>query len=259
MITTQAEFWTGPFGQLFRIMRSASKIIGYVVYLPPLFEDANRNRHVYTRSSTSVAELGYQTIIFDSVGTGDSQGMLTDVDLIMWQSEIIAMLKELKTSNPLPITLVACHSAALLLSPEILAQTDAVQLWHPEFNGKKFVQQFKRLAMVSSKPNNLAQSEHATVEIAGYQVSTQLLVQLSEQSLAKISPCFTCCYWFELLADGENMSLARANQLELVRSIQPKITIENIIDSKHWQATELVIPEKLLLRTTAVLGNASHG
>ena len=129
-----AEFIQGTQGKLFRLSRSPERVLGHIVYLPPLFEQANKTRHMLTRSALGLYQHGLESIIVDHYGTGDSEGELHEASLLLWQQDIIAQLTEIKHRSSQPIILSVSLSAALLLNNDILALIDGLLFVQPEFN-----------------------------------------------------------------------------------------------------------------------------
>lgn len=189
MINCSAEFYQGTKGQLFRLIRTPSKINAHIIYIAPLFEQANQTRHMSTRSAISSYSQGMQSIVFDHFGTGDSAGELIDATLTLWQQDIIVQIKAVKASSSKPIFLSVLLSAALLLNDEVLSLVDGALLVQPDFNGKSFTRQLKRMAIAgnlvkkSTSQNNAESLDDSTVDIAGYQFTQQLFNELTKQNI----------------------------------------------------------------------------
>lgn len=243
---TKIEFFPGTAGSLCRVVRTPAKTLGHLLVISPLFEQANQIRHHLTKSSIHAYHRGLETIIFDHYGTGDSEGDLVEADLSLWQADIVKQIVEIRLISTQPIYLSAPLSAALLLSDKILKQVDGLMLLQPEFNGKRFVQQFKRLAMLSdlSQQNNV--NDERVTEIAGYCMNQQLLADLAEQHINKLSPFKLTSYWFEWLASATALSPVRAKQQHLFTSKNPITSVLTIDDTKFWQATELLVSSTYL-------------
>ncbi len=261
MIVCKAEFWSGPNGLLFRLIRRPKHIRAHVLYVAPLFEEANRTRHVFTRSALAVYNFGYQSYIYDPIGTGDSQGTLAEVSLAMWQQELLAQIIDIKSSSQLPIVLCVAASGALLLTAEIVNAVTGMQLWHPEFDGGKFVRQFKRLALAQDmmKPEKSQQSlTQPYADIVGYTMKNQLLVDLAHQSIShlftNITRLITKVVWFELYhQQHEPLALVRKKQQDQFTSYYNQLQIEDLIDNKPWQANELLEAKALIVATSHCL------
>lgn len=255
-VSTQVEFYQGTKGQLCRVIRTPDKVLAHLVFIAPLFEQANKTRHHITRSALNAYQQGIQSIVFDHYGTGDSAGELIDANLVLWQQDIIQQLKDIAAKSPQAIYLSLPLSAVLLLSDQILSLVDGVILLQPDFNGKRFVQQFKRLALAAQlTKNNKTQDDKSTcvetseqpiIEIAGYQLEAHLLDEISGQSLDKLVDFNVDCYWFEWQGKSEELSSGRVKQQQVVGNKSNKLLIQQVDDVKFWQATELQIAQSFL-------------
>jgi len=253
MININAEFFQGTQGQLFRLIRRPPCVQGHVLYLSPLFEQANQTRHVFTRSALNVYQQGLESIIFDHYGTGDSAGDLNQTSLILWQQDIVAQLIEIKKGSTQPIILSVSLSAALLLNDDMLALIDGLLLVQAEFNGNRFAQQFKRLALAAelNQPNAEKFSVKSDeLAIAGYVMKKQLFEQLKQQNIEGLSPIKTPCCWLEWQVPNNELSPARAKHYQTFQgvcaSIDDPCHFYAIDDVKYWQSTELELAPQYL-------------
>lgn len=255
MTSIKAEFYSGTQGQLFRLLRTPKQIKSHLLFIPPLFEQANKTRHHITRSANNAYHQGIASIIFDHFGTGDSEGELSQVNLALWQADILKQIKELKASSPQNIFLSIPLSASLLLSTQILNEVDAVMLQQAEFNGKSFVKQLKRLNVVaelnhaksvSTEQATKTNDNSALLDIAGYQIPTSLLAELSEQCVAMIATSDTPCYWFEWQNSTQALSPNRFKQQQLFASKIKHLTVITSLDCKFWLASELQLAHDFL-------------
>jgi exosortase A-associated hydrolase 2 len=215
-----------------------------------------------TRSALNAYQQGLESIVFDHYGTGDSEGELNQANLSVWQADIICLLVEIKNRSSLPIFLSISLSAALLINDDMLALIDGIIFVQAEFNGKRFVQQFKRLALAAelNKPTPVEQQfQSDEVAIAGYSMKKQLLNQLSHQAIENLSAIKQPYYWFEWQAINSELSMARANQYQKFLDIHLSGKNDNhfiaIDDIKYWQSTELEIAGKYLEAENSSLSN----
>lgn len=257
-VSTQVEFYQGTKGQLCRVIRTPEKVLAHLLFIAPLFEQANKTRHHITRSAINAYQQGLQSIIFDHYGTGDSTGELTDANLALWQQDILHQLSAIKAQSSQAIHLSLPLSAVLLLSDEMLSLVDSVILLQPDFNGSRFVEQFKRLALatqISNNSHNQSQgdktdhaenSEQPTIEIAGYLMQASLLDELAGKNLNSLADFHSDCYWFEWQAKLETLNPDRAEQQKAVVNKRKKLLVQQIDDVKFWQTTELQIAQSFL-------------
>jgi exosortase A-associated hydrolase 2 len=260
MINCTAEFYKGTKGRLFRLTRTPENINAHLIYIAPLFEQANQTRHMSTRSAINVYSQGVQSVIFDHFGTGDSEGELIDASLVLWQEDIMMQINAIKISSSKPVFLSVLLSAALLLNDEVLALIDGLFLSQPNFNGKSFTRQFKRLAVagnLSKAPvnnkNALESTTENIVDIAGYQFTPQLFDSLASQSINNLSKINLPCSWFEWLSVGSELTPSRKKLQQAFQvNCQPTEFVA-VDDIKFWQTTELQLAKKFLQQEQQVM------
>lgn len=264
MIKCSAEFYQGTQGKLFRLTRTPSPINAHIIYIAPLFEQANQTRHMTTRSAINCYQLGVQSVVFDHFGTGDSEGELIEATLTLWQQDIIAQIHLIKSTSQQPIFLSVLLSAALLLSDDILVLVDGLLLIQADFNGKSFIRQFKRMAIAGNLVKSPTSKHNAGslddscvdgyVDIAGYQFTQQLFDELSKQTLKKTSKFDLPCIWFEWLSLDSELTSSRIKQQQTFQAICQHTTLNLIDDVKYWQAIELQLaPQCLQQEQQAIL------
>lgn len=251
MISCHVEFFQGSLGALFRIIRTPVKIDAHIFYVSPLFEQANQTRHMLTRSAINAYHLNIESIIYDHYGCGDSAGELTDTNLANWQRDLLIQIEQLKKYSTKPVFLSLTLSAALLLTNEVIKLIDGLLLAQPEFNGKQFVRQFKRIALVKDiiKPKektSVALDDENLLTIAGYQINRQLINDISDIKPENLPNQDKKCIWFEWFDVSTEMILSRTKQLSILRKSLENTAIKMIPDVKYWQATELQIAEQFL-------------
>jgi len=261
-VSTEVEFYHGTKGPIFRIIRTPETILAHLLFIAPLFEQANQTRHHISRSAINAYHQGLQSIVFDHYGTGDSHGELIDANLALWQQDILFQLRDIKTQSSHAIYLSLPLSAVLLLSDEMLSLIDGVLLLQPDFNGKRFVQQFKRIALAagltqSYKSKNIEINQYQAVEIAGYQMQANLLDELSGQSINKLANFNIDLYWFEWQAQSEELSPSRIKQQQALANKNNKLFLQQVDDVKFWQAAELQIAQSFLAKEKLIYSQLS--
>jgi exosortase A-associated hydrolase 2 len=250
-IATHVEFCSGIKGSLFRLTRTPQSTKAHVLFIAPLFEQANQTRHHITRSAINGYHQNLETIIFDHYGTGDSAGDLHEVDLVLWQQDIAEQISVIRRRSSKPIYLSLPLSAILLLTTHLLSDVKGIFLLQPEFNGKRFIQQFKRLALVAKsivkdKVREDVPIGKTNVEIAGYQMQAQLLTDIAERDFAQLSSFVGECYWFEWLKKDETLNVRKVKQqqsFELQCSTFQSYLVDDI---KFWQTSSLTLSTNYL-------------
>ncbi len=182
--------------------------------------------------------------------------------MALWQQDILQQLTDIKTSSSHALYVSLPLSAVLLLSDEMLSLVDGVILLQPDFNGKRFVQQFKRLALAAQltkdnkipadKSKDAEKSEQSIIEIAGYQMQANMLNELVGQNLHKLADFHVVCYWFEWQEKSEALSPSRVKQQQGLANKNNKLQVQQVDDVKFWQATELQIAQSFLTQELLV-------
>ena len=250
-IATHVEFCQGTKGPLFRLTRTPQSVKAHLLFIAPLFEQANQTRHHVTRSAINGYHQEIETIIFDHYGTGDSAGELFEVDLVLWQQDIAEQILVIQNRSSKPIYLSVPLSAVLLLTEQILSQVKGLFLLQPELDGKRFTQQFKRLALVA-QPHTKKQTkvdsllQHPNIEIAGYQVQTQLLTDLAQQNFAQLLGFVGECYWFEWLGINDRLTAQKVQQLQALKHQCSRFKSHIVTDVKFWQSSSLTLSDDYL-------------
>jgi exosortase A-associated hydrolase 2 len=258
MINIKVEFFKASHGNIFRLIRTPVDVRAHIIYLTPLFEQANQTRHMHTRLSLNAYQLGVESIVFDHYGSGDSSGDLVEASLFIWQQDILQQIKLLRTISTKPIFISSLLSSALLLTEEIISLSQGLILAQPEFNGKRFMQQFKRLALVSNMTSSDVKTdvmnsyiEKEQIEIAGYILQKSLFDDLARQTINRISTTSLSdkklpTYWLEWCNDEEELPLSRSKQQMYFSSKNEQVVCSSTDELKFWQSTELEISSKLV-------------
>jgi len=223
--------------------------LGNVIFLQPLFESANINRHVYTQSAILNYHACITSIIYDHYGTGDSEGELIDTNILLWQQDLVVHIQQIKKQSHLPIVIVAFSSATLLLTRAIIELVDHVQLWQPEFSGKRVVKQLKRISLISGEKKQKASAEY--IEIAGYLMKSNLLETLGDLHFSIEKDMLNKLACFDVV-EASDAPLSPSRQ-SAVNSLLQLGSYQRIIDHKYWQAAKLVLPKRFLTATSEAL------
>ncbi|WP_448565161.1 hypothetical protein [Thalassotalea ganghwensis] len=236
--------------QLFCFARLPKNSQLMVVFIPPLFEDANNTRHAFTKLAEHLEKNKIASLIFDFSGTGDSEKELSEVSISDWFSELVSVCEHIREQlSAIKIAFFSCCSGALLLTPQVSANAENIVLWQPESSGKKYINQIKRLSKLQHTTPEYSNAEKTL--LAGYEIPNKMLDDISELTLSSIRD--KKVFWLEF-SQQEKIPAAREvlfSSLHCLSSIL-KITTE----SKFWQATELTVPHQAISLTTEWLSNA---
>ena len=231
----------------FQLVREPNNPVGNVVFVQGMFEELNQNRHVFKYLGLQLAAQNIRSVIFDFIGTGDSEGDLYDVSLPLWQSQLNEVVDKISKNNRLPISLVVFGSGALTLSDDIISKCHYIQLWQPEFSGKKLLKQLSRIAILNKMPID---ESGENIDVAGYQLPQSLWLQLKNATPFDLVSKQSIFDWLELIdSDEQPIPTARTRAAQTVFGESFKINA--LVQSKYWQANELILPQKLLEESVA--------
>ena len=287
--TMQALMLPAPGGYRLAVrFAPAAAARGSVLLAPPFAEEMNKSRRMLSRQARALAAIGYDVLIIDLLGTGDSSGDFGDASWTAWIDDLALGWQWLTDRAAGPVWLWGLRSGALLASalatrlatgasvqPQVppLVQSQVhpqvnppaappLLLWQPVLSGSQHLQQFLRLRAMSGlgaerDPANgvsalkqaLARGE--TVEIAGYALSPALADGLAQATLS-VPPAGTRVIWLEVAGGGE-LTLPSATRIEQWRAAGVNVTAQACDGAPFWQTQEIEESELLLAATTEAL------
>lgn len=220
------EVIEGRSGRLLCIVHApaAGAAGGAVVVAPPFAEEMNKSRRMITLFAEAAAQRGFETVVPDLTGTGDSDGEFSDARWEDWSDDLERTLVAAHRRTGRAPVMLAIRSGALVASSVLERAADAARglvLWAPVTDGDRFMKQFLRLRMAAS----LSQASRETVadleallragtsiEVGGYALAPQLWSAMIGRKFAP--PCPQgggSAAWFELAA-AEPYQLSPASE-----------------------------------------------
>lgn len=176
---------------------------GCVVHVPAFGEEMNKSRRMAALQARALAEAGFEVLLFDLKGCGDSAGNLEDATWADWIEDVVQAATWLRQRSPhAPLWLWGLRSGTLLACEALRAHAERIGpchllWWQPVIQGRVHLQQFLRLEAAAAlargtsegqtgverlKPRHrLAQGQR--VEIAGYTLTPALAQGLEGASL----------------------------------------------------------------------------
>ena len=189
----------GPRGQRLCVFYAAQGVatpVGQVLLLPPFGEELNKSRRMLALGSRALAAAGFDVLMMDLLGCGDSSGDFGDATWDDWNADVLLAIDWLANrSASLPLWLWGVRAGALLVSGALEAAKQPVNLllWQPVTAGKLQLQQFLRLKVAADLVGGQAKGamqalrsqldQGQAVEIAGYQLSPALAAGLEQAQL----------------------------------------------------------------------------
>ncbi|WP_371187667.1 hypothetical protein [Thalassotalea maritima] len=233
-----------------------------ILCLPSIFEEMNLSRAVIANQARRFA-ANFPCVVMDYVGTGDSEGELVDVDVSIWQQDIINVCHWLVSQGITKVVLWGVRFGALIaasIEDRIKAAMDitSVILWKPVINGTIFMGQFIRIKQMNELMNtgakNINWREHILqgkeVEISGYLISSQLLTSIEALKLSP--PLFTGIdtHWFELA------SASISPAVDKIVSDAENIDVKAVPSQAFWQTPEIYEQPSLYLLHQLIINNS---
>ena len=214
-LTFSPRFLAGGAGNIF-VHAVAPRSAGagdVVVMLPPLFEELNKSRRMYALQARSFASRGIIAILPDLYGIGDSEGDISTASLQIWHQDLGSVMQWVGESvKPHRIHVFGLRAAALffeMIDTTVSPVANWV-LWSPIERGSRLVRDLFRQALIvarnrgdgsiTSKALKERVAAQGYIEISGYRLSADLLVQLENTSVAQSVPAHVGVHWFDVRA-----------------------------------------------------------
>lgn len=165
---------------------------GLVVHVAPFAEELNKTRRMVSQQARLLASAGFDVLIPDLLGCGDSPGHFEDATWETWRRDVIAaaawLRQQHRAQKPL-LWLWGTRLGALLATDVACAcQANGLLFWQPVLDGSKHLQQFLRIAdtQTNPAPSNARGGTSVTqrldageaVDVAGYRISPALASSL---------------------------------------------------------------------------------
>ena len=270
-------FLQGPSGHLFVNVYSAEnspKVTSWVLFFPPFAEEMNKSRPMVSRMAREMASAGYNVVIPDVYGTGDSEGDFSQASWEIWKPDIAFLLDWLQQQGAQSIICWGLRTGCLLaadvasnLTQAKLALVKQMVFWQPVLNGKQYIAQFLRLrvaaAMMSGDKESVASlrdelAEAGFLEVAGYRLSAELIAEMDQLILSDAGiPADIPCHWFEVVSEEGKPLLPVSNAvIEQWHESGVNISGQTVVGEPFWSTQEIAMAPALLGATLNVLDSA---
>ncbi|WP_293702936.1 MULTISPECIES: hypothetical protein [unclassified Sphingopyxis] len=164
---------------------------GTILFVPPLFEEANRTHRTLVLAMRALAAEGFTTLLPDLPGQNESLVPLEQVDLASWQSA----LAETSTAIGGPLIIASLRGGAL-----IDHQAKAAAWWRlAPVGGASLVRTLMRARVAADREAGVTssldslQAEAATAPLllAGNRLSPTMIAQLATAEAQPVTPLRT--------------------------------------------------------------------
>lgn len=213
-------------GKLFALLHAANADAvadKAILALPAFAEENNRSRHVLAACARALAADGFDVLLLDPLGTGDSDGAFEDASWAGWREDALAAVRWLEARGCRTIHVAGLRMGALLAA-DIGRDTGLGGLifWQPVTNGRVFLRQFLRLRVAAGLTQADAPGEDTkslearlangeTLEVAGYALTPRLANEMSGLTMKSLRPpAGSRVLWLEVGAADSGLSPAAA-------------------------------------------------
>ena len=212
-----------------------SPVRGSVLFLHSFAEELQKSRRPVAVQARALAANGYNVLLLDLSGCGDSSGVLRDARWEDWKEDVAAAAEFLRQRSAAPLNLWGLRFGALLACQlaQDLSNIERLLMWQPVLNGEQFLDQFLRLELAGQALKGEAGFDRAglwnelrsgnCLEVAGYEISSNLAMDVARVRLGDLSP--NCAVnWMD-------MAVTPAEQ--------PKKASQTVMD--RWRERELKV------------------
>ncbi len=239
----------------------------WVICFPPFAEEMNKSRAMMSAQGRALAERGVAVIIPDLYGTGDSFGGFGDADWDVWCNDLIQWVDWIRKQGAVQIYFWGIRLGCLLALEVLERLTDTISgllFWQPVCNGHQMMTQFLRLRMAAGIMDGTQETvadlrqrlqEEGKLEVAGYEVSAQLVGQIDGLSMQKRQPDKGISVtWFEVSSSGDKpLPVVSRKIVDEWQGAGVAIEAEMNQGELFWMTQEISMAPALIQRSTEVL------
>jgi exosortase A-associated hydrolase 2 len=236
---------------LFHPSRASGPALGSVLFIQPFAEEMNKSRRAVARTARALSARGWNVLLFDLAGCGDSSGDFRDATWPVWVEDVaeaFSWLEKRTSSRPIVWGL---RLGALLAAESFRNVEGTVRFlfWQPVLSGRQFLTQFLRLKVASTMVGDDPRGTNTKVlmerlrageiiEIAGYALSGDLALPLER---AELELKERHVLWCEVVAEQADAVLSPASERRIA-SLQDAgctVTARAVADLPFWQTQEI--------------------
>ncbi len=124
---------------------------GTILHVHAFAEEMNKSRRAIAQAARSFAQAGWDVLLIDLAGCGDSSGELTDVTWNSWLDDLMAAARWMEHRGT-RVSVIWGLRFGVLLAADLLGRiggTPDLLLWQPVTSGRNHLTQFFRLKAAS--------------------------------------------------------------------------------------------------------------
>lgn len=266
----QPFYLRGSCGELFALhypsARAELRLPG-ILLAPPFAEELNRARRMIALQARAFSRLGYDVLIVDLYGTGDSAGDFSDARWEIWLADLAAGAAWLRERGNQVIFWGLRLGAMLAVEAAHAEPGSDLLLWQPVVSGRSYLSQFLRIRLAAGLTAPEARGESTTtlrerlaagevLEVAGYGIAPELAGAIETRELAALPPPAGCrVHWYEISSELNGALLpASSRTVEAWRTARLEVDARCVGGEQFWATQEITISQPLLDATTAAFG-----
>ena len=225
---------------------------GAIVHVPAFAEEMNKSRRAVANAARAMAERGWQVLVFDLHGTGDSSDDFGDATWSGWLGDVRAVVSWLRERTGTEPVLWGLRTGCLLIN-DVLEQVDPSHLiyWQPTLAGDAALTQFLRLRTVGAvgdtdRPKETTNALLETLqggtalEIAGYSLAPTLAMPLRQARLGGTRYAGKRIAWLEVSTSSPPESSAASKmRIDELRAAGAHVVTEAVAGVHFWTTQEI--------------------
>jgi exosortase A-associated hydrolase 2 len=266
-------FLPGATGKLFALHFPASvpePARGGILLLPPFAEELNKSRALIARQARALAAAGYEVLLLDLFGTGDSEGEFAQAEWPVWVDDLRRGVSWLRQRGLSCVHLWAVRAGALFvgdLAECLDPERSQLILWHPVHSGRHFATQLLRLRIAAEAQSSGTLSTEqlrqelrtrGELEIAGYAINAGMLAALEARTLeTALDRAVKRIVWLDVVAAEGKAPPASAALLGRLRRPDRETCYQSVVGEPFWGTVEIVALPGLIKATGMLLAGTA--
>lgn len=232
-----------------------------IVYVHPFAGEMAASRNVIAAMARELASRGLGVLTVDLFGCGDSSGDFRQARWEIWREDVASAVHWLQEQGRERISLWGLRLGALL-ALDFAANSgenyENIFLWQPVLSGESMMTQFFRMnhdemtdtagsARLISAQHRRALPPAETIEVAGYELSSELIRAIDGQNIEDSSCMFSdpIC-WTEIVSNPEFPFRAEARRIldeRVNRGLE--VSSHRLMGSPFWLFPHCVSPQRI--------------
>ncbi|MEX2455420.1 MAG: hydrolase 2, exosortase A system-associated [Rhodospirillaceae bacterium] len=245
---------------------------GSVLMLPPFAEEQNMSRRMAYLLGRALAVAGFDFLLPDLTGTGESAGDFADARWPLWEEDARAARDWLRRESGTEPAILGLRAGALLAvrlqrNAEVPGVPGRLLLWQPVASGQTTINQFLRIRVAAGLMGGAKETTKElrdewaagrTVEVAGYEIHPGLAAEIDTLSLADMPPPPGIrTDWFEIGDDSRGPAPASQRIVEAWAAAGARVSLSLCAGEPFWTIQETTVAPAMIDATLAALNETA--